>query len=128
MTIVRRKNMAEKILADIEAGDEVIVKSSGLSMAEDRLVKVDRTTRTQIIVGNCRYNRFDGRVRGSASSYTRSYIEVPTKESRAQVLLVMKRGRAASAAAELQREIKKLPESVLDKILEAYREAKAAQQ
>ncbi len=66
-------------LDELKAGDEVVAFVNGSDRA-GRLLKVDRTTATQIIVGNARYRRSDGRQPGSG--YGGGWIVEVTPERR----------------------------------------------
>jgi hypothetical protein len=64
----------------VEAGDLVVVNSGYRS---ETLTRVTATTKTQIVIGNCRYNRKDGYIRGG-SGYCRSYLTIPSPEDLAK--------------------------------------------
>lgn len=116
--------MTEKTLLDLQPGDEVIVDHGGLSIySKPRLAKVDRVTATQIIIGDDRYNRSNGKLRGGTSYYGNKWLSVPTSEDRARVLLNMKRDQAMRAVMRLKDRLNNLPESLIDKILEVYKES-----
>lgn len=63
-------------LADIEAGDFVVVFIAGWRSENDYdLRKVDRVTKTQIVVGNKKFRRNGSKV--GASGFCRDYIYAP---------------------------------------------------
>lgn len=64
-----------KELKDLVAGDEVLVV--GISCR--RIAKIDKVTKTQIIIGNARFRRDSGWQCGSDSWYKKS-ISVPTEK------------------------------------------------
>lgn len=64
-----------KTLATIEAGDELVLWSGRVKTAS--LVRVQRTTRTQILVKGHRYYRKDGQVMGAGLAWSSpNHIEV----------------------------------------------------
>ena len=63
-------------LQNLKAGDKVIIV---YGFGDERLVHVDRTTATQIIVGNVRYQRRTGNMVG-ADSWSRCGIYEATPE------------------------------------------------
>ena len=64
-----------KELKDLVAGDEVLV----IGMNHRRIAKVDKVTKTQIVVDNARYRRDSGWQCGSDRWNVR-YISVPTEK------------------------------------------------
>ena len=46
---------------DLKAGDEVVLVSCGLGRDKYHLKKIDRATKTQIVIGNTKFRRSDGR-------------------------------------------------------------------
>lgn len=65
-------------LNSLKAGDEVMIPSR---YSAPSIVKVDRVTATQIIVGGSRYRRNSG-YRVGNSSWDFSYISAPTQKGR----------------------------------------------
>lgn len=70
----------------IEAGDKVVLGHS-YTIRRNKYVfaVVDRTTKTQIIVGEKRFRRADGRQVGERAGYSGSSILLLTPESQKQV-------------------------------------------
>lgn len=64
-----------KELKDLVAGDDVIVSG----MYNRRIAKVDKVTKTQIVVNNARFRRDSGWQCGS-NSWDRKSISVPTEK------------------------------------------------
>ena len=64
-----------KELKDLVAGDDVIVSG----MYNRRIAKVDKVTKTQIVVNNARFRRDSGWHCGS-NSWDRKSISVPTEK------------------------------------------------
>ena len=64
-----------KDLKDLVAGDDVIVSG----MYNRRIAKVDKVTKTQIVVNNARFRRDSGWQCGS-NSWDRKSISVPTEK------------------------------------------------
>lgn len=62
-------------LADIEAGDMVVIHENGWNSGYS-LRKVDRVTKTQIVVGNKKFNR-NGNQIDSGSKWHKDYIQAP---------------------------------------------------
>jgi hypothetical protein len=69
-------------LATLKAGDEVHVSES--MTKDDSIRKVDRTTKTQIVIGNSKFRRSNGFPVGS-DTWIRRHIEKPTAESRKRI-------------------------------------------
>ncbi len=113
--------MEEKIktLDEIQAGDEVVHDGGGGFSNKRKLVKVDRTTATQIIIGDERFNRDGGYLRGS-TGYHRTRIFVPNAKAREEVLVEMKRDAVDTALFRLGSAKRTLSEEVCDLILQAY--------
>lgn len=108
---------------DIQAGDDVIVESGGLkSFLAVR--KVDRTTKTQIIIGSERYRKTDGRLIGHDNPWSRCYLQRATPERVEGARKQAKARNALGALDRLMRDHKKLSEEVYDQILAAYRRYK----
>lgn len=63
---------------DIKVGDKVVVES-GFSN-KHVLKKVDRVTKTQVIVGSTKFRKDNGREISNHSSWYRDYIHYPTEE------------------------------------------------
>jgi hypothetical protein len=63
---------------EIKPGDQVFTKSLGRIST---LTTVDRVTKSQIIVGNSRYNRQTGRSIGGKSRWSAFYIEFAAPEA-----------------------------------------------
>lgn len=61
-------------LENVQAGDTLIWHGRGL--ADSRVVKVDRTTKTQIIIGGNRFRKADGRTVGESSWHSAS-VSIP---------------------------------------------------
>lgn len=72
-----------KWLAALQAGDVVGVSGGFSGIPQER--KVDRTTATQIIVGNRRYSKKDGYAIGSYSRFSRPNIVMITSAVREQI-------------------------------------------
>lgn len=64
-----------KELKDLVAGDDVLVTG----MSYRRIVKIDKVTKTQIIVNNARFRRDSGWQYGG-DSWNRKRISVPTEK------------------------------------------------
>ena len=65
----------------ITAGDQVVI----VNRVSDRLITVERVTKTQIIVGNgLRYRRSDGRI-VNRERHTFTYIRDATDEDRTRI-------------------------------------------
>lgn len=64
-----------KELEDLKAGDDVLISG----MYYRRIAKIDKVTKTQIVVGNARFRRNSGWQCGS-DSWNRKYISVPTEK------------------------------------------------
>lgn len=64
-----------KELKDLVVGDDVLVRG----MYRRRIAKVDKVTKTQIIVNNARFRRDSGRQCGG-DSWNRKSISVPTEK------------------------------------------------
>ena len=64
-----------KELKDLVAGDDVLVEGS----SSRRIAKIDKVTKTQIVVNNARFRRDSGWQCGSDSWYKKS-ISVPTEK------------------------------------------------
>ena len=64
-----------KYLKDLVIGDDVLVKG----MSYKRIAKVDKVTKTQIVVGSARYRRNSGLQCGD-DIWDRKSISVPTEE------------------------------------------------
>lgn len=56
-----------EFLEDIKAGDEVLLSGGGWGQPKKRIMTVSRTTKTQIIIGDSRYNKKSGYPVGSNS-------------------------------------------------------------
>lgn len=67
-------------LGGLKVGDEVALVGSGV-YGKTTIVTIDRTTPTQIIIGNSIFRRNDGRRRGGGS-WDSSSIKQPTEEQR----------------------------------------------
>jgi hypothetical protein len=65
---------------DLKAGDEVVLVSRGLGKDKYLLKQVDRVTKTQIVIGNSKYNRVNGFEAGSNSWY-RDSLKMPTEDA-----------------------------------------------
>lgn len=74
-TFLKRKEEAMKELKDLVVGDDVLVKV----MNHRRIAKVDKVTKTQIVVDNVRYRRNSGWQCGCDRWYMKS-ISVPTEK------------------------------------------------
>lgn len=64
-----------KEIKDLQVGDSVLVTG----MSYKRIAKVDKVTKTQIVVGNARYRRNSGLQCGD-DIWDRKSISVPTEE------------------------------------------------
>lgn len=69
-----------KELKDLKAGDEVLV--TGIS--HRRIAKVDKVTKTQIVVNNARFRRNSGYQCGG-DSWNRKIIFIPTEKEISEV-------------------------------------------
>ena len=74
-TFLKRKEEAMKELKDLVVGDEVLV----IGMHRRRIAKVDKVTKTQIVVNNARFRRDSGWQCGG-DSWNRKSISVPTEK------------------------------------------------
>lgn len=74
-TFLKRKEEAMKELKDLVVGDEVLV----IGMHRRRIAKVDKVTKTQIVVNNARFRRDSGWQCGSDRWNVRR-ISVPTEK------------------------------------------------
>lgn len=106
-----------KTLEDLQPGDEIVVWPAH---ASDRLriQKIDRITKTQIVIGNLKFRRDSGRQVGSHDCWHFFSVSVPTAELRDQARVEKKKARVNNILTLLQRRYSKLPEDSLDRILE----------
>lgn len=81
-------------LQNLKAGDEVVLFAGGYR-SHRRIATLDRTTKTQIIVGSQKYSRSHGLLIGGGSWNTHS-LRKPTDEIRANILEEMRREDAIS--------------------------------
>jgi tagatose-1,6-bisphosphate aldolase len=81
------------------------------------LAKVDRVTRTQIIIGEARYNRSDGTLRGQSIWQATVRVSIPTDEEKARALLKQKRMSVLRSLERLRGNVDSLPEETLDTII-----------
>jgi len=65
---------------DLKVGDKVVLVSRGLGKDKYLLKQVDRVTKTQIVIGNSKYNRVNGFEAGSNSRY-RDSLKMPTEDA-----------------------------------------------
>jgi hypothetical protein len=70
-------------LESVKAGDIVLRKQRLCS--EDKLLTVERITKTQIVAGNSRYRRSDGNAIGYYDSWNVPRIIIPTFEQKEAV-------------------------------------------
>ena len=70
-------------LESVKAGDELLISSH--FMRDDYLAKVDRVTKTQVIIGNNRYRISDGKQVGSDSLWNVPKATIPTPDIRESV-------------------------------------------
>ena len=68
---------------DLKAGDEVVLVSRGLGRDKYHLKKVERTTKFQIVIGNTKFRRSDGRE--ITDGWYRDYLKLPTQDALQQV-------------------------------------------
>ena len=68
---------------DLKAGDEVVLVSRGLGRNKYHLKKIDRATKTQIVIGNTKFRRNDGRE--IADGWYRDSIKLLTEDALKQV-------------------------------------------
>ena len=66
---------------DLKVGDEVILISNGLGATKYLLKKVQRLTKTQIVIDNFKYRRSDGRQIGY-NGYYGDRLSLPTETMR----------------------------------------------
>lgn len=64
---------------DLKAGDKVVLVSRSLGHDKYHLKNIDRATKTQIIIGNTKFRRSDGRE--IANSWYRDSIELLTEDA-----------------------------------------------
>jgi hypothetical protein len=67
-------------MMDVKAGDKVVISSFGFGSTKYVLKTVNRTTRTQIIVGNQRFDRNTGVQIGGASSWRKDRLYLATDD------------------------------------------------
>jgi len=70
-------------LESVKAGDELLITSH--FMSDDRLLKVDRVTKTQVIIGNSKYRVSDGRAIGFGGEWNIPRAIIPTFEQKEKV-------------------------------------------
>lgn len=63
---------------DLKAGDEVVLLSGRFGDTRYSLEKIERVTKTLIIINGDRYRRADGRQTGE--SWHKNYLKMPTEE------------------------------------------------
>lgn len=69
-----------KELKDLQVGDEVVI----LKGATKVLAKINKITKTQIVIGRDRFNKITGR-RITGIGWYNKYILIPTPEERAEI-------------------------------------------
>jgi len=74
-------NNDKQWLNELKAGDDVLIRGSR-ELSAQRIAKVDRTTATQVIVGNARYRRKDGFQMGLENSWYSVWLAPVTQEVR----------------------------------------------
>lgn len=83
------------MLSSVKAGDSLIFRSR--YCPEGVVVSVSRTTKTQVVCGNRRYRRSDGRLVGSVGAWVWMCVSIPqegeleTVRQRAEVRVVLDR-------------------------------------
>jgi hypothetical protein len=65
---------------DLKVGDKVVLVSRGLGKDKYLLKQVDRVTKTQIVIGNSKYNRVSGFEVGSNGWYC-DCLKMPTEDA-----------------------------------------------
>lgn len=99
-------------LEGLKEGDRVAV-SSGYGYRDYSIYKIDRLTKTQIVIRNNKYWRKDGRFVGSSSSYRTVELQPVT----AKVVEAVDRGKFASVFYEYNKLAESLPISTVRKLL-----------
>lgn len=75
--------MSSWSLESVKAGDEMII--SGHFRSHDRLEKVDRVTKTQVVIGGNKYRISDGLAIGYGGEWNVPRASIPTNEQREAV-------------------------------------------
>ncbi len=64
------------MLENVQVGDTLILNGRGRA-SDAHIVKVDRLTKTQIIINSNRFRKFDGRVVGGGSIWNSLSVTIP---------------------------------------------------
>ena len=67
-------------MIDVKTGDKVVISSSGFGGTKYTLKTVDRVTKTQIVVGNRKFNRITHIQIGGNSSWYKDHLYLATDD------------------------------------------------
>lgn len=104
--------MATNWLQNLKTGDKVVVESR----YSRKILTVDRTTETQILVGSDRFKKSNGREIGSSDVWDITYLKELTPEVKEEITTENLRGKCRELAEKLPRKLNSLNKDDLIKI------------
>lgn len=105
----------EKEIKDLKVGDEVIMETYGMSGKIRRIEKVERVTKTLVIVRGTKFKKGEGTPYGY-HGYNPTFIRVATKELKEEISKEVMRKKIIQTIEKV--DIRKLP---LEKLQEIHK-------